>query len=70
MVPYTGPRPERVWTLLREQDEANPPPLPYSPVHGVNASVEDIGHDWKVQNGTFRYSSQSTDGGRWVLLEF
>jgi hypothetical protein len=27
-------------------------------------------HDWKVQGGIFRYSSLSTEGECWVLLEF
>lgn len=70
LVPYTGPKPTKVWTLFREMDPNRPPALPITPVHGVNASFEDVGHDWKVAGGTFRYSSQSTDGNRWLLLEF
>lgn len=69
-VPYTGPKPVRVWSLIRERDESNPPQLPYSPVYRVNAAIEDAGHDWRILPGVFRYSSNSTDGACWLLLEF
>lgn len=69
-VPYAGPKPDRTWTLPRERNETTPPALPFYPVHGLNAALEDMEHDWKVQGGIFRYSSRSTEGECWVLLEF
>lgn len=58
-----------VWTLPHETDPNNPPVLPYFPTHQHNAFAEDVGHDWRVVDGKFRYGSRTMDRDGWVLVE-
>lgn len=69
-IPFTDPEPHRVWTLFMEKDESKPPKLPITPVHRVNAFMEDYVHDWNVFRGKFLYASRIEDGGVWLLLEY
>lgn len=59
----------RVWTLLGETDQANPPALPFVPMHGRNAFLEDWMHDWNIITGKFHYGSRIADHDVWVLVE-
>lgn len=67
--------PSRIWTLFREEDEANPPELPFVPIHRVNAFAEDCVHDWNwYRHGSgpamLNYYSRVVDGPVWILLEY
>lgn len=63
--------PQRVWTLFANRgEEANPPALPISPRHNVNAFLEDKVHDWNWKRGKFRYASRVCEGRVWLLLEY
>lgn len=66
-----GERPDRVWTLPGYRDSATPPVLPIVPLHGRNAFLEDVGHDWTWLKGArMRYSGAGCEsGGVWLLLE-
>jgi len=69
-IAYRGKKPDRVWTLIYERDEAKKPVLPFMPSHNSNAFLEDRMHDWDIYNGKFYYTSHATDGGVWILFEF
>lgn len=71
IVQASGTAPTRLWTLLHERDEGQPPALPIAPVHHHNAFHEDRGHDWQwLSEGRFRYSGAGAQrGGIWLLLE-
>jgi len=66
--------PDRVWTLFRHEDEAEPPILPMVPLHHINAFAEDYMHDWNWRVvkgvGMLDYSSRVADRPVWILLEF
>jgi hypothetical protein len=68
-VPWSEREVKSVWSLLLHRDEAEEPALPFYPVHGRNAFIEDISHDWNIHNGMFRYASRATDQPLWVLIE-
>ena len=63
-------KPSRVWTLPTQCDEAARPTLPYTPMHGYNAFLEDEMHDWTWRGGVFRYRSRVAGSPVWVLLEY
>jgi hypothetical protein len=63
-------RPDRVWTLFRDEDPLKPPALPFHPLHRVNAFAEDYVHDWDWRNGVFDFYSRVADRPVWVLLEY
>lgn len=68
-------RPGRVWTLYREDNESQPPQLPFVPVHNTNAFLEDYVHDWNEVRGKdgqlmLDYSSRVIDRPVWILLEY
>lgn len=69
-VPFKKSDVQQVWTLCQYRDKAAPPALPYTPVHGLNAFVEDFMHDWNIDSKrAFRYGSRITDSPVWVLVE-
>lgn len=63
--PYPAP-PARLWALPGGER----PMLPFFPVHGRNAFLEDIGHDYSIRNGVLRFASHREAGDLWLLLEF
>lgn len=69
-IPYDGEEPKRVWTLFKNDDEFNPPSLPFEPKHNFNAFLEDKMHDWNIHGKKFHYGSRVSEGGVWLLFEF
>lgn len=69
-IPYTGKKPDRLWTLYEELYSNKKPELPYKPEHLKNAFLEDYVYDWDINNGFLHYYSRVTNGGNWALLEF
>lgn len=65
-------KPARVWTLLWNSGEDWAPEKDFRPVHGANAHLEDIGHDWRWANGTLTYFSRLAEPGEgiWILIEY
>lgn len=63
-------KPDWLWTLVLERDERSEPALPITPVHGRNAFLEDIMHDWNWRNGKLRYNNGIPNSGVWLLLEY
>ncbi|MGD1524130.1 hypothetical protein [Vibrio owensii] len=62
-------KPDRVWTLpFRNTDIV--PPIPYKPIHGDSAYLEDHGHDWNVFRDKFIYRGRGSHGGCWLLFEY
>ena len=61
--------PDRLWTILREDDPSAKPNLPIDPIHHKNAFLEDRGHDWSVYNGELNYFGIAGYGS-WLLLEY
>lgn len=58
----------QVWTLFHYTNSDQPPPLPFTPIHRVNAFAEDLIHDWNIYAGNFVYASRITDEPVWVLV--
>lgn len=69
VLPWTGPTPQRIWTLQRHRTEAEPPALPFAPVHHLNAFLEDPIHDWVYapRIASIRYYARVSTGGHWLL---
>lgn len=63
-------RPTRIWTLYTHTVEIAPPRLPFTPLHHVNAWLEDEMHDWNWVRGVLRYYSRVANGPVWLLLEY
>jgi hypothetical protein len=64
-------KPAEVWSLAGGR--GNPDykhSLPIYPVHGRNAFLEDIGHDWKYQNGKLKLSPSDRSGNYWILVRY
>lgn len=61
--------PDRVWTLPFRNTDIKPP-LPYTPLHGDSAFLEDRNHDWVASNGKFLYRGRGSHGGCWLLFEY
>lgn len=59
----------RIWTLYHTDPEAKPE-LPYTPVHGTNAFLEDYVHDWNHHKGLLRYYSRAIHSKVWILVEY
>jgi len=68
-VPYSGPKPEKLWTLIQEASPDEKPPLPMFLQHRRNAFFEDEIHDWRVDGDCIIYSSRVSDGGCWIVIE-
>lgn len=61
-------QPTRVWEVRGTAR----PELPYRPTHGVNAWLQDVGHDWSMRGpgGCLRYSPGGGHEGAWLLCEW
>lgn len=61
--------PTRVWVLPGATDCATPPTAPDVPIHGRNAWLQDVGHDWFYIAQRFRFSRGGFEPC-WLLLEY
>lgn len=61
-------KPNRVWVV--PGDKKHKPSLPYTPLHGSNAFLEDEGHDWHWERGVLKHRGIRPDGNTWLLLEY
>ncbi|HDX8426152.1 TPA: hypothetical protein RQN23_000828 [Aeromonas veronii] len=68
-IPFDKGEIHRLYTLYHFTDENKPPELPFSPVHNINAFIEDKGHDWSQNDREIRFTSRVVDQGVWLLAE-
>ena len=69
-IPYSGKKPQKLWTLFDELYSNKKPQLPYKPIYNINAYIESYVHDWDIRNNHLFYYSRNSNGGTWALLEF
>jgi hypothetical protein len=66
--PWPNRIPIKIWSIFSEKK----PELPFIPKHGVNAFLEDAGHDWQIINNKLKWTAHSSlqEEGHWILIEF
>lgn len=63
-------KPDRIWTLIGQEDEDAPPSLPLDPETLKGSFHESYIHDWSWNKGSLNYYSRVIGEPTWILLEY